>query len=200
MSDPPQDHRKRVKHYDDLGHVRELTFSCYRRLPLLTNDAWRHELSIAIDRAISAHGYALAAFVYMPEHLHLLIYPLPQACVISDLLKAIKRPFAWRMKRLLTESHSKLLEKLTIQQRPGVTAFRFWQEGPGYDRNLTTPRATRAALDYIHLNQVRRGLVTRADEWRWSSARWYLSAATTADPCLPALTKLPGHWFDEAVR
>jgi putative transposase len=31
----------------------------------------------------------------------------------------------------------------------------------------------RAAIDYIHANPVRRGLVARAEDWEWSSARWY---------------------------
>jgi len=38
-------HRKRVRHFDDAGHFHELTFSCYRRLPLLTDDEWWGELS-----------------------------------------------------------------------------------------------------------------------------------------------------------
>jgi hypothetical protein len=68
-------HRKLVKHYEDPGHVRELTFSCYRRMPLLTNDTWREMLSRAIDRAGERHQWRLAAFVFMPEHVHLLSFP-----------------------------------------------------------------------------------------------------------------------------
>jgi len=34
-------HRKRVKHFDEPGHCHELTFSCYRRMSLLTNNVWR---------------------------------------------------------------------------------------------------------------------------------------------------------------
>jgi hypothetical protein len=37
----------------------------------------------------------------------------------------------------ITGKRSRLLERLTVRQRPGVATFRFWQEGPGYDRNLT---------------------------------------------------------------
>ena len=37
-------HRKRVRHYNEPGHCHELTFSCYRRMPLLTNDDWREKL------------------------------------------------------------------------------------------------------------------------------------------------------------
>jgi putative transposase len=28
-------------------------------------------------------------------------------------------------------------------------------------------------IEYIHANPVRRGLVTRAEEWKWSSAGWF---------------------------
>ena len=44
--------RKRVKHFHQPGgDMHELTFSCYRRLPLLTNDSWRTELSNYINQA-----------------------------------------------------------------------------------------------------------------------------------------------------
>ena len=64
-------HRKRVKHHRNPGDFHELTFSTYRRMPLLTNDLWRAELSRCIDQANQPHLFELAAFVYMPEHLHL---------------------------------------------------------------------------------------------------------------------------------
>ena len=146
MNPRPLPHRKRVKHYHDPTHCHELTFSCYRRLPLLTNDSWRCLLSEAIERATDRHGYRLAAFVYMPEHVHLLVVPGSTATTIDRLLSAIKRPFSFRIKRLLVELKSPLLDKLTIRQRPGVETFRFWQEGPGYDRNLDQVNSVLASL------------------------------------------------------
>jgi len=68
-------HRKRVRHYDLPGHGHELTFSCIRRLPLLDNDDRCDLLARAIDRACDRHNWRLAAFVFMPEHVHLLGYP-----------------------------------------------------------------------------------------------------------------------------
>ena len=53
------------------------------------------------------------------------------------------------------EITSGLLDQLTVQERPGKFCFRFWQEGPGYDRNLNTPASIELALDYIHRNPVR---------------------------------------------
>jgi hypothetical protein len=39
-------HRKKVRHYHQLGDFRELTFSCCRRLPLLTNNDWQRRLHV----------------------------------------------------------------------------------------------------------------------------------------------------------
>jgi putative transposase len=184
-------HRKRVRHYHNLGDCRELTFSCYGRMQLLTNDTWRAMLSESIDRAVRRHRYRLIAFVYMPEHLHLLVYPTADSPDVDRLLKAIKRPYSYRVKQLLIACRSPLLEKLTIRQRPGVETFRYWQEGPGYDRNLTVPSTVIAAIDYIHENPVRRGLCHRAVEWRWSSARYYHLSEFEQDVALPTIHGLP---------
>ena len=177
--------------------VHELTFSCYQRRPLLNNDAWRGMLAESIDRAMDGHRYRLTAFVFMPEHVHLMVYPIPGADGVDALLKAIKRPFSYRVKQLLVQSRSKLIETLTLRQRPGVTTFRYWQEGPGYDRNLTEPSAVLTAIDYLHNNPVRRGLVKTAVEWKWSSARYYLIDPPRQYPGLPFLHSLPAEWLNE---
>jgi len=187
----PQGYRKRVKHFHEGGECHELTFSCYRRKPLLTADAWREMLSESITRASARHHYQVVAFVYMPEHIHLLVLPGPGASSISRYLLAVKRPFSYRIKQILIDSGSRLLHDLTIRQRPGVTTFRFWQEGSGYDRNLHSAAAIEAAIEYIHMNPVRRGLCERAINWRWSSARYYLEDDYTHDPGLPELEALP---------
>ena len=114
----PKPHRKRIKHYEDPSHCRELTFSCYRQMPLLTNDLWRTMLSRSIDSALIRHGWRLVAFVYMPEHVHLLVYPVPVHSDVDAVLKAIKRPYSYRIKKLLEESKSQLLARLTVRQRP----------------------------------------------------------------------------------
>lgn len=68
-------HRKRVRHYEGRGHLHELTFSCYRRLPLLTNDVWRGLLASHLGQACIDEHFDLVAFVFMPEHVHLVVHP-----------------------------------------------------------------------------------------------------------------------------
>ncbi len=190
-------HRKTIKHREDRSHVRELTFSCYCRLPLRTNDIWREMLSRAIDRALENHHWRLTAFVFMPEHLHLLVFPIcPSATNIETVLKTIKRPYSYRIKQALVVNSSPLLKRLTIRQRLGVQTFRYWQEGPGYDRNLYSPKAVVSSIDYMHENPVRRGLCRRAADWSWSSARWYACDGTGVDDALPMLTPIPPEFWD----
>ena len=144
-------------------------------------------LSESITRATARHQFDLLAFVFMPEHLHLLVLPRDDGSRISNLLKAIKRPYSYRIKQLLIDSGSSLLQRLTIAQRPGVETFRYWQEGPGYDRNLETRAAIEAALHYIHLNPVRRELCETVTDWKWSSARYYHLDDYETDPDLPRI-------------
>jgi putative transposase len=186
-----QPHRKRVKHFHEPGDLHELTFSCYRRLPLLTNDDWRCRLSRCLDQAIQEAAMQLVAFVYMPEHVHLLVYPTGEANV-SRLLGRLKQPFSKEIKQVLVEHRSPLLGKLTVRERPGKTCFRFWQEGPGFDRNLFTPDAIAASIAYIHHNPVARGLCQKAIDWNWSSARYFLCEPPRQQyPDLPFIHGLP---------
>ncbi len=214
-------HRKRVKHYHEPGDFHELTFSCYDRLPRLVRDDWRRLLCQAIDKAIAAHDFALVAFVLMPEHVHLLVYPRSQTAktlatqgcrqwhpVASDvgssesvlkrlsrLLADIKQPLSGRIKRVLVKENSPLLSELTVMERPGKPVFRFWQEGPGYDRNLSSKETILAAIDCLHLNPVRRGLAARPIGWKWSSARWYATDGKDRDPYLPTTHGPPRELF-----
>jgi len=116
--------------------------------------------------------FELVAFVYMLEHVHLLVFPLTDEPDIGSYLALVKQPLSRFVKSKLEESNSTLQKKLTIRERPGNFCFRYWQEGPGFDRNLFSLEAIQASIDYIHRNPVERGLCPRATDWKWSGARY----------------------------
>ena len=62
--------------------------------------------------------------------------------------------------------------RITVHEGQRVRR-RFWQPGGGYDRNVVELSTVQQMIDYIHANPVRRGLVQRAIDWEYSSARWY---------------------------
>ena len=167
--------RKTIRHFHEPGQFHELTFSCVHSMRLLDDDGWNDKLARCLDEANEEFDMRLVAYVFMPNHVHLLVYPNHLDSSISLYLARIKQPFSKHVKGILASQNPDLLQLLTIQERPGKWCFRFWQEGPGYDRNLTSPKAISASLDYIHNNLVRWGLCERAIDWRWSSARFYLA-------------------------
>ncbi len=169
-------------------------------MPLLTNDLWRVELSRYIDEANQTHQFELAAFVYMPEHCHLLVFPLTTEPDIGTYLADIKQPLSHYVHGLLRDANSPLLSKLIVRERPGKHSFRFWQEGPGFDRNLFTVKAIQGSIEYIHRNPVERKLCRQAIDFRWSSARYYLAEPPKQQfDGVPKLHGLRAETFDPTV-
>ena len=91
MSTP---HRKRVRSYDIPGHAHALTFSCFRRLPLLSRDRPRRWLVDAMEAARRDLHLQLWAYVIMPEHVHLLFWPMEVEYRVSEVRTALKVPVA----------------------------------------------------------------------------------------------------------
>jgi putative transposase len=165
--------RKTIRHFNEPGHIHFLTFSCYQRLPFFKSNRTKEWLVEAIAKAIDKHKFALLAYVIMPEHAHLLIQPQTLNYDIAAILKGIKQPVARRAKRFLEEENPVWLKKLMVK-RGNREVFRFWQAGPGYDRNIRDEEELLEKIQYIHNNPVKNGLAASPEDWPWSSAGWYL--------------------------
>jgi putative transposase len=165
-------YRKTRRRYDQVGQARELTFTCYRRYRFLERDRVRNWFIEALAEARTTEQFDLWAFVIMPEHVHLLIYPKAGDGSVSNILKAIKEPVARRAIEFLKENAPRWLSRLRVVESTRVR-YRFWRPGAGYDRNIIEIGTVLMAIEYIHANPVRRRLVQSAVDWEWSSARWY---------------------------
>src|SRR5262249_14099955 len=128
-------------------------------------------LAEAIDQARRQYEFALCAYVFMPEHVHLLIYPKKPEYDVRIIWQKIKEPVGRRAVSYLRANAPEWLERITVRRGKRVER-RFWQAGGGYDRNVVEPHTLLTMIEYIHANPVRRGLVKRAEEWKWSSAGW----------------------------
>jgi len=148
----------RLRHYDDLGTARFVTFSCYQRLPSLVNPGAFELVTEELDRARTKHGFQLLGYVLMPDHVHLVLFP-PDGMKLGLVIREIKSRAA---KRYFA---------MTRIGRPGAKRV-FWLRRC-YDHNCRTPDTVREKIGYCHNNPVKRGLVADPSEWVWSSYNWY---------------------------
>jgi putative transposase len=161
--------RKTCERWNESGHAHFLTFSCFQRRPFLSKDRSREWLVNAIEQARSKHRFHLWAYVIMPEHVHLLIWPTLPNYSISSLLKTIKQSVSFKALDFVNKEAPGFLAQMRDAQPDGAVTHRFWQRGGGYDRNITEPKTIWSTMEYIHANPVRRELCRYAAEWPWSS-------------------------------
>jgi putative transposase len=174
------------------GHAHELTFTCYRRFRFLSAEGPCDWLSESIEEVRRSLDLALWAFVFMPDHVHLIVFPRRPTYDMATILKAIKEPVGRSGVSYIAEHAPDWLPRIT-RQRGRRTERLFWQSGGGFDRNVWEPRCLMPMIDYIHRNPVRRGLVERATNWRWSSAGWFDGAPT----CDLIPDRLPPEWVPQ---
>ena len=188
-------HRNHRKNYNDVGHAHELTFSCYHRFEFLKSDRTCHWLAESLNNAHYKCEFDLWAYVFMPDHVHLIVHPRKHSYDIAAIRKAIKSPVASRAIHYLELHAPQWLPKITRKRGERVERA-FWQSGGGYDRNTTKGDTLLAMIEYIHLNPVPKNLVQRAGDWRWSSARWYLGDRTD---CPIAIDRIVPDWLCESA-
>jgi putative transposase len=164
---------KRRKRFNETGHAHELTFSCFRRQPFLTGDLARTWLVAAVQLARVKHSFDVWAYVFMPEHAHLLIWPKSPTYDISKIFATIKLPVTRRALHHVHMNAPEFLARMRDEQPNGEIHYRFWQRRGGYDRDSYEPTTIWNQIEYIHANPVRRGLCCRAVDWHWSSAGIY---------------------------
>ena len=164
---------KRCHRYNDPGDAHALTFSCFHRQAFLSRDRSRQWLVDAVDLARGKHEFDLWAYVVMPEHVHLLLWPRHAGYDMSKILATIKQSVTHRALDFVRQEARWFLTRMADVQPNGSTHYRFWQRGGGHDRNITEPRTVWAEIAYIHANPVRRGLCQEASQWQWSSAADY---------------------------
>ena len=157
---------KRLKRIYGFGHLHFLTFSCYRRLPLLGSARARNVFVEVLGEARRAYDFKLVGYVVMPEHVHLLISE-PIRGNPSIILKMLKQRVSRRLRAQTRRSAPEGQRSFAFAH--GEAAPRqFWQRR-FYDFNVWSRKKKIEKLNYMHMNPVKRGLVKNPKDWPWSS-------------------------------
>ena len=159
--------RRRV--FDDPGHAHFLTFSCAARRKLLNQDRCKRIVIHHLEAVRAEYDGLCFGFVIMPEHVHALVR-FQETGQLSLLKQEWKRRSSIGLLDYFERSGSPLVQYLT--QTDGT--HRVWTPKQ-YDFNVFTHGKAWEKLNYMHDNPVKRGLVSKPEEWAFSSARWYLN-------------------------
>lgn len=199
-----------LPHYDDGAAMQSITYRLWDALPAdvvakleeqaLSDDRHREEIERHLD---SGHGscllrksenaeivaegwrhfdgtrYRLHAWVVMPNHVHVLIEPLA-GHTVGEILQAEK---SFTAKAILAGGVGlRPAGKMKAGGMPALPANRHVWQPDYYDRFIRNERHFAAAVDYIHQNPVKAGLIVQAEEWPWSSAREWERGRLAAVP------------------
>ena len=136
-----------LKRYQQARCLHFITFSCYRREPLLATPQSRDTFEAELERVRRWYGFYVSGYVVMPEHVHLLVSE-PERKQLSVAIQMLKQTVSRKLRR------------------PGERQF--WQTRY-YDFPVSSEKNRVEKLHYIHFNPVKRALVKRPDDWKWSS-------------------------------
>jgi REP element-mobilizing transposase RayT len=159
--------RKQIEAWIDAGHG-----SCALRDP--------RAAAIVQDALLffDAGRYRLIAWAVMPNHVHALFQSLP-GWTVAQIVASWKKFTA----RKISASGTADLQIGSA----GKTSTVFWHR-EYWDRCIRNERHFRQAVQYIHENPVKAGLVSKAEDWCWSSA--YGGRRTPLEP--PISRSAPG--------
>ncbi len=151
---------KNLKRIAGFGDLHFITFCCYQRRAFLNTVRARNLAVHSLEQTRARYRFALVGYVFMPEHVHLLL----SESVGASPAKIIQS-FKQRVSRAL---------RARKRKRPGQLLFRFpeqsgefrrfWQRRY-YDFNVYSRAKMKEKLHYMRENPVRAKLVKHPGDW-----------------------------------
>lgn len=142
-----------LKHYYEENHYYFITTVTANRKPIF-NDKLACELFLNLLTYYKfSCNYNIFAFVFMPDHVHVIIQPLGEDN-ISTIMKKVKGSFSRYYNRLKNTTGTVL------------------QKG-FYDNVIRSEKQYHEITDYIHYNPVQKGIVAEAQDYLYSSYKYY---------------------------
>jgi putative transposase len=133
------------------------------RQPIFQNPDHIALLRTMLHQAKALYPFVMLAYVFLPDHFHLLIRPTGQS-TITAIMHSLKPNFTKRYKATL-----------------GIDApMQFWQRR-FWDHIIRNEDDLHRHLDYIHYNPVRHGLVDQPEAWPHSSFLTWKERGAYAD-------------------
>jgi putative transposase len=131
-----------------------ITAACYEHRHIFSEPDALSELANDILGAFMTAELPCSAWVFLPNHYHVLLYT-QDLTVVSEVLRL---------------AHSRIATNINSRQHQ--KGRRVWYRFS--DRLIRNEKHYWATVNYIHYNPVKHGYVERAENWAWSSLPDYI--------------------------
>ncbi len=166
-----------------------LTSVARDRLPIFRLDSLKKVTWDALNEARKSGSFLIFAYVIMLDHLHVIAAREKQPKVILQFINGL---IARRVIDYLKEKqYESCLQKLRHAEYERRHQFSLWHRHPN-TRSLTNEEIFMKRVNYTHQNPVRLGLVERAEDYRYSSARIWTGKPDEDEPLLMDIDKTNG--------
>lgn len=152
-----------------------LTYSVVEWLPVFVSEISCKVISQSLTFCHHQKKLRINAFVVMPTHLHLIVFDQDfDTQRLSRTLADFRKFTGRQLSDQCNERFPRCFHNTLQAQATADRERRFWQPSRHPEAVLSEP-FWQQKVDYLHDNPCRKGLVRRAEFWRFSSAAWYAS-------------------------
>ena len=145
------------------------TATCLNWQPLLDDDTSKNIIMDSLKFLVEDKRIWLYGFVVMPNHIHLL-WSKQEAYIAKNVQRRFMTYTAQQLKFKLLDANSTQLGNYKSTQED--REYQFWERRP-YKATMYNRSAAEQKLEYIHQNPVKAGLCKNAEDYEFSSARYY---------------------------
>ena len=145
---------------------------------IFTRASYRHIVVDSLAYCQKAKGLKIYAWVLMSNHLHMVVSTEGEQ-TIGDILRDFKKFTNKKILKALEEDEHEsrrtwMLDRFRFAGANDrrITNYRFWQEG-NHVEDIYTSEFLWQKINYIHQNPVRAEIVTRPEDYLYSSGRDY---------------------------
>jgi putative transposase len=152
-----------------------VTFTVVEWLPVFIDEAACKIITDSFNFCIEKKSLRVNAYVIMPTHLHAILFDLHfTAERLKNTLDDMRKFTGHQLLDFSTKSLPKCFAEEFHKQAGKDRERRFWQPTQ-HPVGIFSNEFWKQKIDYLHYNPCRKGLVLSPEDWRFSSARYWLT-------------------------
>jgi REP element-mobilizing transposase RayT len=186
----------------DQSSMHFLTFTVIDWVDVFSRKIYRDILINSLKYCQKEKGMIITSYVIMTNHIHIILQS--EKSTLSDLIRDFKKYTAQMILNKIKEGPESrsdwMLKRFEFAAKSNLrnTNFQFWQIN-NHPEEIFTEQFMWSKINYIHMNPIRAGIVSKASDFLYSSASNYVLKKGILDvsiPSTPIINPLKSSGYD----